>query len=279
LVLDSRDKKKEGRVARGQISNEDLIFYLEFSSNKLILMLEDDNPQKRTAAARILGDRKELNGILPLCDGISSEKYLYPRIAMSEALGKMGEHAVVPLLNLLGKIGNNQEVQMPSSYFKKKSFPLPRDMAARTLVKIGTPATPHLIRLLKSCEEYDDFVIEQTIDAIGGIAAKTGDKRAVDVLINMMRQFQNNSIVLWKSVRALSSFKANQNASKTLVNLLKYNCNAPIIWEAIRSLGKIGIKDLVVIETLRNFKDDSNPEIMTALRVAMDDLGIDQDFY
>ncbi len=272
----AEEKKRMGRTARGQISPEDLILYLESSGKKLIILLEDDNPQKRTVAATILGDRKYLKGILPLCKAIKSEKFLYSRIAMSEALGKMGEPAVPPLINLLGMIGNNQEVQLPSSYFRKKSFPLPRDMAARTLVKIGGIATPHLIRLLESGDESDAFVIQQAIDSIGWIAAKTGDKRAVNVLINIMKTLREDNIIIWKTVRALSSYKNNQNAAKTLVNVLKFNKNTPILWEAIRSLGKIGIKDPVIIETLKTFKDDDNPEIINAFSVALQDLGINQ---
>ena len=82
---------------------------------------------------------------------------------MSEALGKMGETSVPPLIKLLGQIGNNQEVELPKKYFNKRSFPLTRDMVARTIIKIGKPATPYLVKVM---EEKDDFIMQQAIDAI-----------------------------------------------------------------------------------------------------------------
>ena len=118
-----------------------------------------------------------------LCKCLANETSLYPRIAISEALGNMGEPAVIPLISLLGKIGDNQEKGLPEKYCDKKSFPLARDMAARTLVKIGKPAIPSLIEQINS---GDSFATQQAIDAIGGIVSKTDDQRPLLILLQSL---------------------------------------------------------------------------------------------
>jgi len=161
-------------------------------------MLDESNPQKRTIAATILGNRKDKKCIIKLCTSLKKENALYPRIAMSEALGKMGEASVPPLIKLLGKIGNNQDVELPKKYFNKKSFPLARDMAARTIIKIGKPTTPHLIKVI---ENENDFIIQQAIDALGGIAFKTNDKRGLSTMLSSLELHSDNDIILWKIIR------------------------------------------------------------------------------
>lgn len=234
MIINSEEKKISERERRGQISKENLDLYLEFSDDDLRVMLKNDDPQKRTAAATILGNRQDKKAILALCNTLKIEKSLYSRIAMSEALGKIGEPSVGNLINLIGIIGNNQELNLPSKYFKKKSFPLQRDMAVRTLVKVGTPATHYLINLLE--KESDIFIIEQTIDAVGGIAANTGDKRGFSVIISTLKRFSDDNLVVWKCVRALSGFRLNIESSETLLKVLKSDYEAPIIWETLVKL-------------------------------------------
>ncbi|MBI5680427.1 MAG: HEAT repeat domain-containing protein [Methanobacterium sp.] len=269
------DKKKLNRERRGQILPEELDAYVKFQTEHLIEMLSTDNPQKRTIAATILGNRGDENAILPLCTSLKKEKALYSRIAMSETLSKIGEPAVPYLINLLGEIGNNQEKELPKKYFNKKSFPLARDMAARTLVNIGNPATPYLIKTL---EIENNFKVQQAIDALGGIAAKTGDQRALIPLIKFIEkmngQDHHNQITYWKIVRALSGFNNCKCASETLVKVLMDDQTPPIIWEAIRSLGQIGIVSSKINELLSNFKNSSHPEIKKSCENALINLSV-----
>lgn len=231
-------------------------------------MLNYDNPQKRTISASILGERKDTGAIIPLCIAFKREKALYSRIAISEALSQIGDPAVGPLVDLLGKIGKNQETELPHKYFNKKSYPLVRDMAARTLVKIGKTATPELIKILQT-EDY--FKIQQAIDAIGGIAAKTGDKRALKAIINRMKICFDNGdkITLWKIVRALSGFKNSQEAVDSLIPIIKGDYASPIVWESLRSLGQLGVKTPEVMELIMLFANNENAEISKAAQNAL----------
>ena len=262
----TEDKRKQDRKKRGQISSEELEAYAELKTGSLIEMLNSDNPQEKTIAATILGNRRDKKGILPLCDSLKKEKALYSRIAMSEALGKIGEAAVPPLIKLLGQIGNNQEKILPKKYFNKKSFPLVHDMAARTIIKIGKPATPHLIKVV---EKQDDYTLQQTVDALGGIAAKTGDKRALPVLINSIKTGPNNKITFWKIIRSLSGFKDSSEALPPLLNILESDYDAAIIWESARTLGQIGINRPDVISALCELEESDHPEVKKAAKNAL----------
>lgn len=275
-MIETENKLKYGREKRGKVSNENIKPYLTYSTEKLIILLREKEAQKRTIAATVLGENKSSDKkvIGALCSSLKSEKALYSRIALSEALAKIGEPAVPYLVDLLGKIGSNQEKELPKKYFNKKGYPLPRDMAARTLVKVGEPATPYLIESLEIAEKFrDEFKIQQILDAIGGIAAKTGDHRAFHAIENIIQKHQhdpyNNEVTSWKITRALSGFKSSKKASDLLLNILKETSNPPIIWEAVRSLGQIGVFSHQIIDLIQDLGSSEHSEISKAAKQAL----------
>ena len=261
----AEDKKSMDRKKRGQVPSEEIESHAEFKTERLIEMLKSVEPQERTIAAAVLGNKQDKKSIMPLCAALEREKALYSRIAMSEALGKMGDDAVLPLIKLLGKIGNNQEMELPKKYFNKKSFPLARDMAARTIIKIGKPATPYLIKVV---EEQDDYTIQQAIDTLGGIAANTDDRSALPALINGLKSHSGNKITLWKIIRSLSAFKHSSDALPPLLNILKNDCDAAIIWETARTLGQIGINRQDIMDALSKLEKHQHPEVKKAAKNA-----------
>lgn len=263
--MSNKNNKELNRKKRGQISKKDLENYIDFKSKDLIEMLNDDDPQIRTIVATLLGDKKNKASIEPLCASIKKEKSLYSRIAMSEALGKMGEEAVPPLIKLLGQIGSNQETELPKKYFNKKSFPLARDMAARTIIKIGKPATPYLMKVV---QEENIYISQQAIDAIGGIAAKTGDQKALPLLIECLEKYSNDDLTLWKTIKALSAFKNIETPINHLLNIIQNNQKPAIIWETTRTLGQIGIKRSDVINAISKLEKNDHPQIKISTKNA-----------
>jgi len=279
----SINKKLEGQIRRGKIYEEDIEPFINFSSKELILLLKNDDPQKRTIAAKLLGDKNDLNNIQPLIDQFAIEEALYPRLAISKSLVQYKEKSVPYLVNYLGKIGNNQEKELPKKYFNKKSFPLPRDLAGRTLAKIGKIATPFLINVLNDEDKfYDDFVKEQAIDAIGAIAHKYSDHSSIEALINLSQKHDNNKFIQWKIIRAISGFRNNEKALKLAINILNnyYSTEknsisentVEIQWEAIRSIGQIGIVNEEVNKILNSFEGNNNPQIQLALKIVKESL-------
>lgn len=274
----SINKKLEGKKRRGKISEKDLTPFFNLSSEELISMLNNNDSQKRTIAAKLLGRKDDPKIVKALIKQFTTEKALYVRIAISETLVSYKENSIPFLISLLGKIGNNQEKDLPKKYFNKKSFPLPRDLSGRTLAKIGKIATPYLMDVLDDDEEfYDNLSKEQAIDAIGAIAHKYNDNRALNSLICLSEKHGNNKIIQWKIIRALSGFKNNENALKVAISILyKYYSikrnsycenTVEIQWEAIRSIGQIGIMNEEVNEILNSFERNQNPQIQSALKI------------
>lgn len=265
-----KESNKLNRQKRGQISAEEVKHYEDASADELGIFLNNDDPQKRTIAATLVGNKKMIEMIPQLCQSIIREESLYPRIAISEALGKMGEPAVIPVIALLGKIGANQERELPKKYFAKKSFPLARDMAARTLVKIGTPAIPHLMAKITAGTQFE---IQQAIDGIGGIVSRTKDFRPLPILLQALTDYSSDEITTWKIVRALSAFKCFA-VVEPLIKILIVHDQPALRWEAARSLGQVGISTPKVVKTLQNRLNDENCEVRKAAKIALESIRI-----
>ncbi|MDR0900751.1 MAG: hypothetical protein LBM26_03735 [Methanobrevibacter sp.] len=334
--MDKIDKKEVLRKKRGQVSKEDISKfneeYIDKANDELIALLKSKDSQKRTLSIYLLGEINDKIAIPYLSQLFLEEKALYTRLAISEVLANFGEDAVPSLINLLGKIGNNQEKSLPEKYFNKKSFPLPRDLATRTLTKVGKIAIPFLIEFLdKKISNINDMEIfrkEQAIDALGAIAYKYGDHRSLNSLEKLGKNellIKNKKyIIQWKIIRACCGFKNNEKALKILFLILNninktnnsnninkiincntdyncnYNCNVkdiitnnygytynfdntfdnnsnnsyfyPFYWEAIRSIGQIGIVNNEVINFFDSFRDNTNTQIKLALKIAKNSL-------
>lgn len=278
MKIENTDNKKiAGQKRRGKINNEDLNSFLSYSSEKLISMLEDIDAQKRTIAVKLLANKNNSEHIDILIKMFQNEKALYTRIAISESLIKYGKYSIPYLIEILGKIGNNQEKELPKKHFNKKSFPLPRDLAGRTLVKIGKLAIPFLIEVLEDENgKYNNFIKEQAIDAIGAIAYKYDDHRSLNSLIELSYKQKDNVMIQWKIIRALSGYKNNINALNQVIAILDNYyfvgkdevCRnvVEIQWEAIRSINYIGIRNKKTEEIIDSFKENKNLQIQMALK-------------
>jgi hypothetical protein len=74
--------------------------------------------------------------VTELCRQLAVEKKLYTKIALCESLAARAELSIEPLIELLGRIGKNQETKIPERGFYKVSYPLPRDIAARIICRL-----------------------------------------------------------------------------------------------------------------------------------------------
>ena len=198
-------------------------------------MLGSSTPQERTSAARVLGRRKHTASIQALSIALENEKSLYSKIAISEALGSMGIKAVPYLIGMLGKIGRNQYKQMPNELFKKTNYPLPRDIAARTIIKIGPPALPALEEILIRGELWQ---IYEAIDSIGYISFYSHEQRSLKHLFKCLKQHDDDELLTWKIIRALEAFPLPKS-KKFLQTFLVSSKNKMLTLEAARSLKQI----------------------------------------
>ncbi len=207
--------------------------YRKFDADRLVDILNSDEPSARTASARILGELKNRDTLNSLISRLVIETKLYTKIALSESIALFGSEASIRLIPHLGKIGSNQHKALPEKPFPKKSYPLPRDRAARTIIRTGIAALPSLCRCLG---EGEYIQVLEAVDAVGFISFYHHDTSSFNPMIMLFEKYGNDDLMIWKLLRALQSFN-NQES----VNILKNYINSDIIqhrWEAERSLGQ-----------------------------------------
>jgi len=191
--------------SRGYVSDEVEKTFKEVSYNELLCWLSDEQPTRRTVAARRLGKIADTTSIEALCLALEKECALYCKLEICKVLASFGKLAVPYLVQRLGKIGSNRYKTPCDKKFDKKSYPLPRDIAARTLIRIETDALPELCKVLQS---DNVAMIGEAIDAIGYICFYNGQEgeRIAKLLIGCYKRFESNSLVKWKLIRAMSAF-------------------------------------------------------------------------
>jgi hypothetical protein len=193
---------------RGFVNEPDSQKILSLSRAELITMLEDSDPCIRTSAVRALISYRDDKTISILCSALKNESRLYTKIAICETLQKMGKTAANQLSKLLGVIGSNQHTKPSAKVFRKKSYPLPRDIAARTLAHMGHDAMPSLLRILKKGTLP---AIREAIDAIGFICFYNPYESGFDSLRACLNRYRDDPMIRWKITIALRSFTSEQS--------------------------------------------------------------------
>ncbi|MEI8273985.1 MAG: hypothetical protein WCG08_15330 [Paludibacter sp.] len=255
----SKDNLHIARQKRGQIESSLLIAFATLSDKELANLLQSKLSTERTIGATLLGQRKANEFVVSLCAALRLEKALYSRIAICEALESIGKESVEPLSQLLGKIGNNQETKLPEKYFEKKSYPLTRDIVARTIIRIGEPATDKLIELSTT---KDNYLLSQIIDTLGGLLHATGDLRILDRLTIIFEENRQNDLLFWKTVRAFSATESKETTNLIMPCLT--HSQPAIRWETIRTLGLISNYETKIIAKIETLTTDSNEQIQQA---------------
>jgi hypothetical protein len=223
--------KTEQLENRGFIVNGIEEKYLEKTFEQRVELLKSNLPTDRTLGARMLANCSDLKVIDYLIDALRIENKLYSKIEISNSLASFGKEAVNPLIGLLGKIGNNQHKIVHETDFKKKNYPLPRDIASRTLIRIGTIALPDL---LKNLSNDDVSKLSELIDTIGFICFYEYQENIFETLKDCFYRNEQNDLIKWKIFRAMSAFPES-------VLLLKEQLltNAHLKFEIERSLALI----------------------------------------
>ena len=224
------------RKQRGEITAKDLEPFRHLTDGELTCLLRDPDPQSRAAAARLLGDRRCADAVGALCERLSAEKALYARLVAGEALAAIGMPALPGLISLLGKIGANQYRAVPDTGFYKKSYPLPRDLAARVIIRMGEAALPALEEVIQQGDRASRL---EAVDAIGHIAFYSKDIRSQGVLLNLYCRSSGDELTRWKLVRAFQSYPA-VGVRELLVEIILSDPNPVMRCDALRSLALHG---------------------------------------
>ncbi|MCK5475269.1 MAG: HEAT repeat domain-containing protein [Candidatus Pacebacteria bacterium] len=227
-----KTKSKTAKEKRGFTTEIEDSLFTNRSDSELIFLLRSNNSKERTSSAKTLGQRRSQKAIVALCEQLKNEKALYSKIAISEALGNIGKPAVKELIKYLGAIGSNQHKALPKKKFNKKSYPLSRDIIARTICKIGNGALVDLNNILENGTKKQT---SEAIDAVGSISFYCEDKSSFKSLERSLQEYKRDEIIQWKIIRALSAFP-NKKSEMILLDILKTSKKPELKWEADRSL-------------------------------------------
>lgn len=197
--------------------------------------------ERRTSSIRILSllnNHDENHFIDIILERLKEENKLYTKTEICNTLEKSGEKAASKMVKHLGKIGNNQHKIIPSSVSKKKSYPLPRDIIARSLGRMYPSA---LASLLNTIEHGERIAILEAIDAYGFMAfynPKLNTDQNCDFICNIIKNNENDDLIVWKCTLCLSAFPLKQSIQ--LLKKLEREHSHPIIKaEATRSLNLV----------------------------------------
>lgn len=223
--------------SRGKITSEDLQQYSNHTKIELSEMLKSKEAYKRTIAVKILSEKYDLTDDLIhlFLHTLKQEKKLYTKIELCDALSKGDVQSAKIMVEYLGQIGNNQHTELPTNGFNKKSYPLPRDIIARTLAHMKEDILPVLMDVLKT---NNIPAIREVIDAIGFICFYNKihfNTQIVDELILCLNENYNDDIIRWKLVRAFESFN-DINLIHILMEIKQNDSQLVIRNEAKRSL-------------------------------------------
>lgn len=190
--------------SRGKASKEEIAACMGLPAEELAKELHNPDPCRRTAAAYCLHPETEGAAEL-LLEQLCRETCLYTRIAVCESLEKGGRAAAEKMIPYLGRVGKNQHRSLPDKVSAKKSYPLPRDLIARTLAGMDPAVFPLLLDVL---DTGGTWKISEALDAVGFMAfyhpSLVSEKNA-DRVIRLLKK-ESDEIIQWKALLCLSAF-------------------------------------------------------------------------
>ncbi|MEZ7891819.1 MAG: hypothetical protein QMC67_08725 [Candidatus Wallbacteria bacterium] len=195
---------KEQLSARGYLTDEAAEKFEVMNEQDFIQLLHSKISCERTAAVRFLGHTKKNEFIPMFIELLKNEKKLYVNLELINCLSAYKQAAVNPLIALLGTIGNNQHTIAAKIDLKKKSYPLPRDISARILIKIGPDALKELENTVISGLKPQ---ASEAIDCIGYISFYYNCFESEKVLFEALNKYADDRLIIWKIIRAFQSFR------------------------------------------------------------------------
>ncbi|MCP4021122.1 MAG: hypothetical protein GY729_04715 [Desulfobacteraceae bacterium] len=221
--------------ARGFAFENDVEQFKNLNESGLKALACDPLPWKRTVGIKLMALKKRAADIPWFIAILKNEKKLYTKIAISDVLAEWGETAAEQLIPELGSIGNNQHKVPALVDLNKKSFPLPRDIVARILIRMGPSILPGIIIIIKTGTPLQK---SEAIDVFGHITFYHGRAEDESVLFELWEQCDGDELIKWKIIRALQAFPT-QKACLFLKDLKSYGKNEIAVLEAQRSLARI----------------------------------------
>lgn len=231
-------------VSRGFLTEGEDLAFVNLTSSQKLELLKSSIPKERTLGARLAKGVGE-SAVSALIAALKVEIKLYPKIEICNVLVSYGIIAVKPLIQELGQIGSNQHKVLPKKEFEKYSYPLPRDIVARTLAHIGNDALPDLLKVL---EENNLPKLSEAIDAIGFICFYNHQPEVFEKLKSCYKSNTGNDLICWKLIRAMSGFPESKEFLVALSEITENSIIKKEIDRSIRLINKrsdfIGVRSI-----------------------------------
>lgn len=229
---------EEALRKRGMAGEEDIKLLESLSTEDIFRKINSTSPSERSAAVIILRSRCNMENkeyIFLLLERLKKEKSLYTKIEICNTLEKGNKTVALMMCNYLGSIGNNQHLTIPNTVSRKKSFPLQRDIIARSLGKMDKEVFPTLLEQLNI---LDRTKISELLDAIGYIAFYNPDLANPEnfgYILNTYEKYKEDMLIVWKITLCCSGFPMKESIE--LLNHIQCEYSHPTIKaEAERSL-------------------------------------------
>lgn len=200
--------RQEALRRRGMASSAQRAALREAPQAELLALLQGDDACLRSAAAACLAPAVDAVADALLAQ-LAREPGLYPRLAVCKALQGGNAQTAGRLAAYLGRIGHNQHRALPARPSAKRSYPLPRDLAARTLAKMDPAVFPVLLAALAG----EPRAVREALDAVGWMAfyhPALATPEACGAVLAAVRRQPEDTVLLWKALLCLSAFPCPQ---------------------------------------------------------------------
>ncbi|WP_092642678.1 hypothetical protein [Acetanaerobacterium elongatum] len=203
----------------------------------LCALMNSKTAAERTAAVRILSQRCGNSSyfISTILELLRKEQSLYTKLEICTALENGSAETARVMVNYLGAIGSNQHKTLPDKVSQKKSYPLARDIIARSLASMSPAVFGVLLEVLAG---QDEDKISEAIDAAGYMVfynQQLATEQNARVICSLFDRFHGNPVIVWKAITCLSAFPL-QSSIKALQQIKERYPDTLLYSEACRSL-------------------------------------------
>lgn len=222
---------KRGYVEDTIISTED--------SDLLYTWLTSTKAHQRTLAIRTLASRKQIT-TKQLLELLKTEKALYTKMEICTCLQQGNSEDVKQMIPYLGTIGTNQ-LHSIGKTSKKKCYPLPRDIIARTMAKMSEEC---IETVFMEIHNIDKIKLYELLDAIGSLLfyhPLSNKEYYFKKIKNIYFKYVNDELMVWKICTCLSAFKTHESVE--LLRYLEHTHDHPMIKKEIKRSLSYGILD------------------------------------
>lgn len=227
---------------RGRCAVCEVIELNELSLNELYDCLIQEEATDRSAAAIALTSRFQVENqenrneiVTHVLSALEKEKSLYTKIELCNLL-ELGDHNTARQMTAyLGVIGSNQYKTPPERVSMKVSYPLPRDIIARSLGRMTIKILPVLIEVIKRQELRSCY---EALDAIGFMVfyhREQAQDLGLGEIIALSKKYPMDDLLSFKTAMCLSAYTQKQSKDM-LEHLMKTATHRTVLQEAQRSI-------------------------------------------